>query len=64
MAMTAAAKTVLLLLVLVQLLAVLAKAARPLAETADGWFETGGGGGILGMLRAAKSGPNPISHCC
>lgn len=59
-----AARTVLLLALLAQLLA----AARPLPATAGttaagGWME-GGIGMVTELLSAAKSGPNPHTHCC
>ncbi|KAG2571433.1 hypothetical protein PVAP13_7KG397255 [Panicum virgatum] len=60
------AKAALLVLLLVQILSVLAAAARPLARgegSSDGWLN-GGLGGVLEIFRAAKSGPGPPSHCC
>ncbi|PAN37491.1 hypothetical protein PAHAL_7G111300 [Panicum hallii] len=63
-----AARTVLLLVLLVHVLA--AAAARPLegraaaGTTAAGvWLESGIGM-VTELLRAAKSGPNPRTHCC
>ena len=54
-----------MLVLVVQILSVLAAAARPLEGDAgtDGWLE-GGIGMVTQMLRGAKSGPNPVSHCC
>ncbi|PUZ46703.1 hypothetical protein GQ55_7G103800 [Panicum hallii var. hallii] len=64
-----AARTVLLLVLLVHVLAA-AAAARPLegrasaGTTAAGvWLESGIGM-VTELLRAAKSGPNPRTHCC
>ena len=57
-------RAALLLLVVVQVLSVLAAAARPLAgDGMDGLLEDGIGM-VAQILGAAKSGPNPPSHCC
>jgi hypothetical protein len=64
------AKAALLLLLVVQVLlalGVLASAARPLAgdgTTMDGLLLDDGIGMVSQILGAAKSGPNPPSHCC
>jgi len=60
------ARAAMLVLLLVQILSVLAAAARPLARgegSDDGWLD-GGLGVVLEIFRAAKSGPGPPSHCC
>ena len=60
------ARAALLVLLLVQILSVLAAAARPLAKgegSSDGWLDDGLGV-VLEIFRAAKSGPGPPSHCC
>ena len=60
------ARAALLVLLLVQILSVLAAAARPLARgegSSDGWLD-GGLGEVLEIFRAAKSGSGPPSHCC
>lgn len=56
------AKALLLLLLVVQILSLVA-AARPL-EGAAGLTGNGIGGMVTELLRAAKSGPNPPTHCC
>ncbi|TKW03786.1 hypothetical protein SEVIR_7G066200v4 [Setaria viridis] len=65
MAMTA--RTVLLLVLLAQVLCVLAAAARPLeggaGTTGSGWLGSGIGM-VTQLLRGAKSGRNPRTHCC
>ena len=65
-----AARTVLLLALLVHVLAAAAVAARPLegrggaaGTTAGGWLKSGVGV-VTQLLRDAKSGPNPRTHCC
>ncbi|ONM18682.1 hypothetical protein ZEAMMB73_Zm00001d004250 [Zea mays] len=60
------AKVVLLVIFLVQVLSVLAAAARPLAEGdagTDSWLESGVGM-LTQLLLGAKSGSNPRTHCC
>jgi hypothetical protein len=56
----------LLVVFLVQILSVLAAAARPLAgdDGSDGGWLDGGLGVVAEIIRAAKSGPGPPSHCC
>ncbi|CAL5034802.1 unnamed protein product [Urochloa decumbens] len=68
--MAMAVRTALRLVLLVQVLAVLAAAARPLESSGDrtaaaagGWLE-GGIGMVTQLLGGAKSGHNPGSHCC
>jgi len=64
-----AARTVLLLALLLHVLAA-AAAARPLegrgaaGATPGGWLGSGGVGAVAPMLRDAKSGPNRGTHCC
>ncbi|KAG2571435.1 hypothetical protein PVAP13_7KG107755 [Panicum virgatum] len=64
-----AARTVLLLALLVHVLAAAAVAARPLegrgaaGATPGGWLGSGVGA-VAQMLRDAKSGPNRGTHCC
>ncbi|TVU03179.1 hypothetical protein EJB05_51281, partial [Eragrostis curvula] len=67
MAMTTA-KLALLLVVLVQVVSILAAAARPLEGDAagtngGGWLERGIGM-VTQMLGAAKSRASPKTHCC
>ncbi|PAN37492.1 hypothetical protein GQ55_7G103700 [Panicum hallii var. hallii] len=59
------AMSALLVLFLLQILSVLAAAARPLAgdDGSAGWLDDGLGA-VLEIFRAAKSGPGPPSHCC
>ncbi|OEL34749.1 hypothetical protein BAE44_0004233 [Dichanthelium oligosanthes] len=58
-------KAALLLLLVVQVLSVLAAATRPLVgDGMDGLLEDGGIGMVRQILGAAKSGPNPPTHCC
>ncbi|RCV33147.1 hypothetical protein SETIT_7G059000v2 [Setaria italica] len=62
--MAMSAKVALLVLFLVQILSVLAAAARPLAgDGAGGWLDSGLGV-VAEIFRAAKSGPSPPSSCC
>ncbi|OEL34750.1 hypothetical protein BAE44_0004234 [Dichanthelium oligosanthes] len=58
------AKVALLVLFLVEILSVLAAAARPLAGDGSGGWLDDGLGVVAEILRAAKSGPGPPSHCC
>lgn len=62
------AKKVLVVLFMVQVLSVLAAAARPLAREGSGagWLDDGLSMSevVLQILRAAKSGHSPPSHCC
>uniref|UniRef100_A0A0E0LDP7 Uncharacterized protein n=1 Tax=Oryza punctata TaxID=4537 RepID=A0A0E0LDP7_ORYPU len=55
------AKAVLLLLFVINVVSVVAVAARPLEV--DGWSESGIGM-VTEMLRAAKSGSSGRTHCC
>ncbi|KAF8765946.1 hypothetical protein HU200_007983 [Digitaria exilis] len=59
------AKAVLLLVLVMQVLGVLAATARPLVamDGTDGLLEDGIGM-VTQIFGAAKSGPNPPSHCC
>ena len=57
-------RAALLLLLVVQVLSVLAAAARPLAGDEMDGLLVDGIGMVTQILGAAKSGPNPPSHCC